>query len=183
MVSKLYIYKIISTFMTSYLHPENNLQHSTYLYSFIFQCWIVELYFWLQFKLSLHPVLQAILFYLVASCLSSNGAFRSIDLILMFWCGTSLSGLLFCLWKTNQYLYVIVILSHYLWQYYGHRLLSRTSCVCQGDLLSTTLFSMFINNLLLGIKRFVHDMLIIILLYADDIVLLVETVHELQTAK
>ncbi len=54
------------------------------------------------------------------------------------------------------------------------------------DVLSTPLFSIFINYLVLEIKDVglgnpVHDMLIYVLLYADDIVLLAETEPQLQT--
>ncbi len=58
--------------------------------------------------------------------------------------------------------------------------------VCLGDVLSTTLFSIFINDLVFeiqdrGLGIHVHDMLISILLYADDIVLLAKTEPKLQT--
>ncbi len=61
-----------------------------------------------------------------------------------------------------------------------------TSGVRQGDVLSTTLFSIFNNDLVLEIKDLglgipVHDMLIYILLDADDSILLAETEPELQT--
>ncbi len=60
------------------------------------------------------------------------------------------------------------------------------SGVNQGDELFTTLFSIFINDLIreikgLGLENSVHDMWIVILLYADNIVLLMETECELQT--
>ncbi len=61
-----------------------------------------------------------------------------------------------------------------------------TSVVYHGDILSTTLFSIFIDDLVLEIKDLclgisVYDILISILLYVDDIVLFAETEPELQT--
>ncbi len=58
-----------------------------------------------------------------------------------------------------------------------------TSGVRQGDALSRTFLIISIYDLVLGIKDLgrgipVHDMLIAILLYADDIVMLAETEYD-----
>ncbi len=60
-----------------------------------------------------------------------------------------------------------------------------TRGVRQGDVLSPTLFSLFVNDLALEVKHLnrglpVGQDKLSILLYADDIVLLVENEHDLQ---
>ena len=58
--------------------------------------------------------------------------------------------------------------------------------VKQGDNLSPTLFAIFVNELAIEIKslnfgvKLCEDILVSILLYADDVVLMAENEHELQ---